>query len=72
MEEYFKLWDNYENGLIDALELFSGLVLFSNSNFDEKIRFLFDMYDFNDLNSLSLIGKQMSFSANYLLSGWDK
>ena len=47
------MWDNDHNGLIDALELFSGLILFSNSKFEEKIRFLFDLFDFNDLNSLS-------------------
>jgi len=32
-EDTFKLWDNNDNGLIDALVLFSGLILFSNSKF---------------------------------------
>ena len=54
-EDTFKLWDNNDNGLIDSLELFSGLILFSNSQFQEKIRFLFDLFDFNELNSLSIV-----------------
>ena len=41
--------------MIDSLELFTGLTIFSNSEFEEKIRFLFDLYDFNELNSLSNI-----------------
>ena len=41
--------------LINALELFSGLIIFAESNFEEKARFLFDLFDFNELNSLSLV-----------------
>ena len=41
--------------MIDALELFAGLILFSSAKFEEKIRFLFDIFDFNELNSLSII-----------------
>lgn len=29
--------------------------MFSNDNFSEKVRFLFDIFDFNELNSLSII-----------------
>ena len=35
--------------------MFSGLIVFANGKFEEKIRFLFDLYDFNELNSLSVI-----------------
>lgn len=41
--------------MIDALELFSGLILFSEAKFEDKLRFLFDIFDFNELNSLSII-----------------
>ncbi|KRX11109.1 WD40-repeat-containing domain [Pseudocohnilembus persalinus] len=51
----FDLWDTDKNKLIDALELFAGLIMFSNDNFSEKVRFLFDIFDFNELNSLSII-----------------
>lgn len=44
--------------LINALELFSGLIIFAESNFEEKARFLFDLFDFNELNSLSLVYTQ--------------
>ena len=40
--------------LINALELFSGLIIFADSKFEEKVRFLFDLFDFNELNSLWL------------------
>ncbi|CAD8183513.1 unnamed protein product [Paramecium pentaurelia] len=54
-ETMFQIWDTDNNGLINALELFSGLIIFAESNFEEKARFLFDLFDFNELNSLSLI-----------------
>lgn len=37
------------------MELFSGLILFSEARFEDKLRFLFDIFDFNQLNSLSII-----------------
>ena len=52
-ESSFVVWDVDKNGLIDSLELFSGLILFSDSKFDDKVRFLFDLFDLNELNSLS-------------------
>jgi hypothetical protein len=54
-ESSFVVWDVDKNGLIDALELFSGLILFSDSKFEDKIRFLFDVLDLNELNSLAPI-----------------
>src|SRR3990167_19020 len=52
-ESSFVVWDVEKNGLIDELELFSGLILFSDSKFDDKIRFLFDLFDLNELSSLA-------------------
>ena len=37
-ESSFVTWDTDNNGLIDALELFSGLVVFSDSKFEDKVR----------------------------------
>lgn len=34
----FKLWDTEGNGLIDALEVFSGLIMFTTAKFDDKVR----------------------------------
>ena len=63
----FKMWDTDENGLIDALEIFSGLILFTTAKFNDKIRckcflkncdvylVLFDLFDFNELSSLAII-----------------
>jgi hypothetical protein len=45
----FNIWDTDGNGLIDALELFSGLILFSDAKFEEKIRcnFFLSIISFN-------------------------
>lgn len=51
----FQIWDTDKNGLIDALELFSGLVVFSNSKFEDKIRFLFEIFDLNEINIIGQI-----------------
>ena len=45
----FEMFDTDKNGLIDAIEIFSGIIVFSDSGAEEKIRFLFDLYDFNEM-----------------------
>lgn len=50
----FDLWDSSESGLVDALEVFAGLAVYAETKFEDKIRFLFDIFDFNQFNSLSL------------------
>jgi len=43
----FPIWDTDDNGYIDALELFSGLVVFADSKFKDKIRctsLVFELY----------------------------
>jgi hypothetical protein len=53
-EDVFKCFDTDNNLLIDGLELFSGLIVLSrNITFPDKITFLFELFDFNDLKSLS-------------------
>lgn len=37
-DDLFQIWDTDGNHLIDALELFSGLTLFADAKYDEKIR----------------------------------
>lgn len=54
-ESSFVIWDTDSNGLIDALELFSGLTLMSDSDFEDKINFLFDLFDFNEVGVLTLV-----------------
>ena len=54
-EKIFAVWDTDNNGLIDALELFSGLITFADSRADDKLRFLFDLFDFNEIQSLSVM-----------------
>ena len=61
-ESSFQIWDTDENGYIDSLELFSGLTLMSNSEFEKKIEcklhdqllVLFHLFDFNEEGKLTL------------------
>lgn len=48
----FNVWDCNHVGKVDALEMFSGLVLFSNAHFEEKMQFLFEMFDLNEEGTL--------------------
>jgi hypothetical protein len=34
----FDIWDTKNNGVIDALELFSGLIVFADAKAEDKIR----------------------------------
>lgn len=51
----FAIWDSGQTGLCDALQMFSGIILLSSSKLDDKIRFLFEIYDLNEENSLDQI-----------------
>ena len=53
------MFDTEENGLIDALEVFTGIIIFSDSNAEDKVRFLFDLYDFNEIQSISLLDLEL-------------
>ena len=37
-ESSFVVWDTDNNGLVDSLELFSGLAIFADTKIDDKIR----------------------------------
>lgn len=37
-ESAFVIWDTDNNGLVDSLELFSGISIFSSAKFDDKVR----------------------------------
>lgn len=53
-EEIFRCFDSDNNLLIDGLELFAGLIVLSrNIAFPDKVGFLFELFDFNRLKSLS-------------------
>lgn len=68
-EETFKIFAN-KNGLIDALEIFSGLIIFSSAAPEEKIGFLFDLFDFNEIQLISLL--DLEFMMQSVLSATKK
>ena len=48
--------------LIDAFEIFSGLVIYSEDKFEDKAKFLFDMFDLNEETKITLI--ELEFMLN--------
>ena len=46
-EAVFTMWDSDSNGMVDCLELFTVLILFSDGRVEDKVRFLVDLFDFN-------------------------
>lgn len=38
LADLFKIWDDTESGIIDALDLFSGVILFSKAALQDKVR----------------------------------
>lgn len=44
----FQVWDSRGRGRIDAIEMFTGLIVFSLVGFEQKVRFLFEVFDFNE------------------------
>lgn len=46
-EAVFSVWDTDCNGLIDVIEFFTGMIIFSQSRVEDKLRFLIELYDFN-------------------------
>jgi hypothetical protein len=60
----FNVWDTDRNGIIDAFELFSGIILFADSRTEDKLKcktysVLFDLFDFNE--SQSITKKELQF-----------
>ena len=52
-QKEFRLWDTDSNGLIDSFELFTGIILFCECSTIEKIKCLFELYDFNHIQTLA-------------------
>merc|ERR1711862_391432 len=46
-EAVFSLWDTDSNGMIDCIEFFTVMIMFADGRLEDKVRFLFDFYDFN-------------------------
>ena len=47
--------DTTGNGLIDSIELFTILALYSDSRLEDRLRFIFDLFDFNEKQILEAV-----------------
>lgn len=66
----FRLLDNDSNNLVDSLEFLSCFALISGMTPEEKIRYIFSMYDFDESGVLTLDEMVLSFRST--LSGLAK
>jgi len=66
----FRAYDDDENNLVDSLEFLSSFALLSGMTPEEKIRFIFAMYDFDETQLLSLDEMVLAFRST--LSGLSK
>jgi hypothetical protein len=53
-DDSFKIWDTENTGYVLSLEVFAGLVIFAASKSEDKIRLLFDIFDFNNIKAISI------------------
>eukprot|EP00743_Colponemidia_sp_Colp-15_P000580 GILK01000650.1.p1 GENE.GILK01000650.1~~GILK01000650.1.p1 ORF type:complete len:348 (-),score=74.69 GILK01000650.1:82-1086(-) len=53
--EHFDLFDTDHNGLVDAFEVFCGSAVFSRGELQEKAKFVFNLFDFNNNQRISLV-----------------
>ena len=54
-EAVFSVWDTDSNGLIDCIEFFTAMIVFSDARIEDKLRFLLDIFDFNENGYLTEI-----------------
>jgi WD40 repeat protein/Ca2+-binding EF-hand superfamily protein len=69
-EACFKGLDTDENDLIDALEFLATFALISAMNLDDKIKFMFDCYDFDESGMLTI--DEMTLSLKSTITGLAK
>ena len=50
IEDLFRILDNDHDGRIDGLEFIGSLVLVCRASFEEKVKLLFEAFDFNPVN----------------------
>eukprot|EP01041_Mallomonas_annulata_P001147 gene1147-2216_t len=69
-EKVFRIYDDDENNLVDSLEFLSSFALLSGMTPEEKIKFIFAMYDFDESSVLTLDEMVLAFRST--LSGLTK
>lgn len=69
-DKVFRIFDNDENNLVDSLEFLSSFAMLSGMTPEEKIRYLFAMYDFDETSMLTLDEMVLAFRST--LSGLSK
>jgi Ca2+-binding EF-hand superfamily protein len=69
-DNVFRIFDDDDNNLVDSLEFLSSFALLSGMTPEEKIRFIFALYDFDESSVLTLDEMVLAFRST--LSGLSK
>ena len=64
--EIFACFDTDENDLVDALEFLATFALTSGMDFDSKIDFVFNCYDFDESGELTVDEMTLSFKSTII------
>lgn len=51
--EHFALFDSWEVGKVDVTEVFAVIIVYCNATMEEKVPFLFDLFDFDHSKMIS-------------------
>lgn len=49
----FGIWDAADEGVVDSFELFTGLILYAKVGFEDKLDFLFEIFNLSDSEEMS-------------------
>jgi hypothetical protein len=61
----FSIWDGQDEGVIDSFELFTGLILYSKIEFEDKLDFLFEIFNFNDTEEMNEMEIELLFNCAF-------
>jgi Ca2+-binding EF-hand superfamily protein len=65
-DNVFRIFDDDDNNLVDSLEFLSSFALLSGMTPEEKIRFIFALYDFDESSVLTLDEMVLAFRYIYM------
>lgn len=61
----FSIWDSQDEGVVDSFELFTGLILYSKIEFEDKLDFLFEIFNFNDTEEMNEMEIELLFNCAF-------
>ena len=67
IDEFFKYFDKNDDGLIDYAEMVRSLDIIEKGDFNEKVKFCFNMYDMFNSQRLDIITLREVLKKSYIV-----